>query len=275
MKSKITGGETTLLFTAKLLDKYTVSYYRCNQTGFIQTEEPYWLAEAYSSAIANLDVGLVLRNLNMVKVVEPVINNFFDHKKEFLDFAGGYGLFTRLMRDKGFDFYNTDKFCQNVFAQYFDLADEPHPDKFEMLTAFEVFEHLNDPMQEIAELFKYSDNILFSTEIVPDISNIKSVDDWWYFVPEIGQHVAFYTIEALEYIAQKNDTNLYSNGRSVHLFSKKVFNKNPLPPLEPARDPFVLRKLKKLVKSMSEQPMVHDGLLDHDVKYIKSKILNK
>jgi hypothetical protein len=29
MESKITGGPTTLLFTAKVLNKYDVKYYRC------------------------------------------------------------------------------------------------------------------------------------------------------------------------------------------------------------------------------------------------------
>ncbi len=58
MISKITAGQTKLLFTAKVLGKYDVQYYQCVITGFIQTEEPYWLEEAYSSAITKLDIGL-------------------------------------------------------------------------------------------------------------------------------------------------------------------------------------------------------------------------
>jgi hypothetical protein len=271
MKSKITGGETTLLFTAKLLNKYDVKYYRCNDTGFIQTEDPYWLDEAYSSAIASLDVGLVMRNLNLSRDVERIINNNFDYSKKFLDFAGGYGMFTRLMRDKGFDFYNTDKYCQDLFADHFELEDAG-TDKFEIVTAFEVFEHLVNPMAEIAELFKYSDNILFSTEIVPDINTIKGPSDWWYFVPEIGQHIAFYTIDALKYIAEKNNVHLYTNGQSLHLFSKKVFDNKPL--AKPGRDPFMVRKLKKILQSLEGKPIVHQALLDHDISHIKSKMFD-
>ncbi len=38
----------------------------------------------------------------------------------FLDYAGGYGVFTRLMRDIGFDFYWHDPYTQNLFANGFE-----------------------------------------------------------------------------------------------------------------------------------------------------------
>ncbi|MDB5109105.1 MAG: glycosyl transferase group 1, partial [Mucilaginibacter sp.] len=122
MQSKLTGGDTTLLFTTQILNKYTIKYYRCTQTGFIQTEQPYWLEEAYSSAITKLDIGLPYRNINLSDTISKLLVRDFNYKSNFLDYAGGYGLFTRLMRDKGFNFYNTDKFCKNLFAEYFDLA---------------------------------------------------------------------------------------------------------------------------------------------------------
>src|ERR1700744_1886540 len=126
MKSKLTGGETTLLFTATILNKHQVKFYRCNETGFIQTEDPYWLEEAYSSAITKLDIGLLYRNINLSNTVDKVLVKYFDAKANtFLDYAGGYGVFTRLMRDKGFKFYSTDKYCQNLFAEYFDLNTLP------------------------------------------------------------------------------------------------------------------------------------------------------
>ena len=155
MKSKITGGETTLLFTQKILNKYEVKYYRCNETGFIQTEEPFWLEEAYSSAITKLDIGLVSRNIYLSERVSKFIATKFNRKGIFLDYAGGYGLFTRLMRDKGFNYYHTDKFCQNLFAESFDLTDLPTDTTFEVVTAFEVFEHLPDPVEEIKSMLEF------------------------------------------------------------------------------------------------------------------------
>ena len=147
MKSKITGVPTKELFTATVLNKYTVRYYKCLETGFIQTEEPYWLDEAYSSAITKLDVGLLFRNQTLSSDVQKIISEHFDYGGRFLDYAGGYGVFTRMMRDKGFDFYHTDKYCTNIFAEYFELEPETHS-KFELVTVFEVFEHMTDPVSE-------------------------------------------------------------------------------------------------------------------------------
>lgn len=268
MQSKITGGDTTLLFTAKLLNKYDVKYYRCNETGFIQTEEPYWLDEAYSSTITKLDIGLPYRNINLADTLSKVLVKHFDYKGTFLDYAGGYGLFTRLMRDKGFNFYNTDKYCQNMFAQYFDLTDLPPGTQIEAATAFEVFEHFANPVPEIQEILHFSDSLIFTTELQPD--NLKSVNDWHYFSPEIGQHVSFYNIASLKYIADKLSYNFYTDGAFIHLFTKKVFNENPL---AASKESFWLRKARRLVKNQDRKLNGKlESLLMTDWQFIKDKL---
>ncbi len=267
MQSKITGGNTTLLFTAKVLNKHNVKFYRCNDTGFIQTEEPYWLQEAYSSAITKLDVGLVYRNINLADTVSKLLVKNFDVKGTFLDYAGGYGLFTRLMRDKGFNFYHTDKFCQNLFAEYFELNDLPPGTRFELLTAFEVFEHLTNPIAEIKQMLQFSYNLLFSTELQP--KKTDRVDDWSYFSTETGQHVAFYNEASLKAIADQLGYQFYTDGRFLHLFTQKVFDHNPLTPV---KDSLLLRKAKKYVKKQEKKLDMPDSLLMSDWKFIKDKL---
>lgn len=51
MTCKICGKENKFIFKAKILKKYDVSYFHCENCGFLQTEEPHWLSEAYKSPI--------------------------------------------------------------------------------------------------------------------------------------------------------------------------------------------------------------------------------
>ena len=275
MRSKITGGETTFLFKTKILCKYDVSYYTCNETGFIQTEEPYWLDEAYSNAITKLDVGLVQRNQNMCKIVDRTLQLYFNADSVFLDYAGGYGLFTRMMRDKGFDFYNTDKFCENIFAEYHDLAQLQPNTKFELVTAFEVLEHLINPIEEIRLMFEHSDNLLFSTEIVPN--KINAVDDWWYFIPETGQHISLFTIKALEEIAVDLKKHFYTDGIGVHMFTTNPLPNCPFTNDENKKEPFLIKKMRRKVNRYDRENDIilpqRTSLIDNDWKDAKLKII--
>ena len=226
MKCKICNSQSNDFATAQVLNKYDVKYFQCLNCGFVQTEEPYWLEEAYSNAIAMSDVGLVFRNLMFSDLTSTLIFNFFDHNSKFLDYGAGYGLFVRLMRDKGFDFYWFDKFCQNLFSQDFEInLDKKENYQFELITAFEVFEHLVNPNIELENLLKISPNILLSTELLPP--NNPKPNDWWYYVLHEGQHISIYTHHSLQILAERYNLNLYSNGSSLHLLTEKKFFCNP------------------------------------------------
>lgn len=214
---KICGSKREKIFTKGILGKYNVSYHKCLSCGFLQTEKPHWLKESYSSAITATDIGLVNRNITFSNIVEDIIYKHFDKNAKFLDYAGGYGLFTRIMRDKGFDFYHEDKYCENIFAKHFDIHGLPEKDrKFELVTAFEMMEHIENPFEELDYIFSMTDNFLFSMELVPD----KDLENWWYLGTEHGQHISFYAKESLEKIAQKYDKSYYSN-ESLHFISKR------------------------------------------------------
>lgn len=221
MKCKICNHNTNSIFKTKVLNKYDVEYFKCSQCSFIQTENPYWLDESYSSAITQLDIGLIDRNYELSKKTSLIIDIFFNKRSNFIDFAGGYGMFVRLMRDKGFNFYRQDKYCKNIFAQHFDIIDTTIQ-RFELATAFEVFEHLADPMQEIDEILSYADSILFSTVLQP--SENVGPNNWWYVSPEIGQHIALYHYDSIKKIAQIKGLHLYSDGKYLHLLTKKKMN---------------------------------------------------
>ena len=288
MISKITGGETNHLFKALVLQKFEVDFYQCIDTGFIQTQEPYWLDEAYSSAITSLDIGLVKRNIALADITEKIIGENLNPTKQFVDFAGGYGLFTRMMRDKGYAFYHTDKFCDNLFAKYFDINDIKKYADYEILTAFELFEHLPHPITAIKEMFLFSDTILFSTELVPK-HKMNSASDWWYFSPETGQHVSFYTLEALQNIAKQLNAKLFTNNSSLHLFTRKegfsgnifaevkhIFSGTKVRRWDTSkRSP--LQKMKKFCKETLSGKYIdqQQSLLQKDYEFVKSIITTK
>ncbi|WP_240041618.1 class I SAM-dependent methyltransferase [Okeania hirsuta] len=217
MKCKICESISLKFSEAHILNKkYKIDYFQCQNCNFIQTEYPYWLSEAYSQAIASSDEGLIFRNLMLSQVTKNIIDRLFDSEEKFLDFGGGYGLFVRLMRDIKYKFDWQDKYCENLFAQNFKATPNQ---KYELVTAFELLEHLVNPISDIREILNYSQNILFSTEILPP--NNPKPNQWWYYATDEGQHISIYTVKSLQIIAQKFHLNFYTNYSSLHLLTEK------------------------------------------------------
>jgi len=167
---------------------------------------------------------MISRNITLAKQSAVLLFFLFDPKALYLDFAGGYGILTRIMRDIGFDFYWNDLYTPNLFAQGFEFNNNL---KVELLTSFQSFEHFIHPLQEIAQLLTIADNILFTTELLPN--SVPSPEKWWYYSLYGGQHVSFYSYETLRFVANKYKLNLLSNRRDIHLLTKRnissaVFN---------------------------------------------------
>jgi hypothetical protein len=212
---KICGAPSTFFGATEILKKHSVQYFRCQQCGFIQTEQPFWLEEAYSSAIARQDVGIMQRNLINSEVTSAVLNLLYPAMSKAIDFGAGHGVLVRLMRDKGFNFYWSDLHATNDYARGFEC---PEAATFDFLTAFEVLEHLVDPVSELSRLMSLADNVFVSTSTVPQ--PVPGLSEWWYFMPASGQHISFYTIDSLRVLAARFGRTLLSIG-PYHLFSKE------------------------------------------------------
>lgn len=212
------NAKSRYIFQGKLIN-HSVKYYECDFCGYVQTETPHWLEESYNSAINEYDTGIMLRNqicsrrtTNLCALLN-IKNNFI------LDFAGGYGVFTRLMRDIGFNVLWQDKYCNNLLAKGFNYNGQ----HVKLLTAFEVFEHLESPSKIFDEMFNISSNIFFSTLLIPEPT--PKIEDWWYYGQKHGQHIGFYRLKTLKYIAKKYNKNLYSFHSEIHFFSDEKFPK--------------------------------------------------
>jgi 2-polyprenyl-3-methyl-5-hydroxy-6-metoxy-1,4-benzoquinol methylase len=203
--------------TGRVLDRHEVRYYRCETCGFVQTEPPHWLNEAYETALIAADVGAAQRNIELAALTQAVIQQFFRADGRFLDYGGGYGLFVRLMRDRGFDFRWHDRYAPNLLSRGFEAA--AGSDGFELVTAFEVLEHLVDPVTELAEMLRRGDSVLCTTHILP--ATAPRPGEWWYYALSGGQHVSLFTLPALRRLAARFDRRLISDGVSVHLITSQ------------------------------------------------------
>ena len=216
MNCPVCDGKTSHFGTNTILGRHQAEYRRCADCGFLQVMNPTWLEEAYSSAIADVDIGVISRMIDYSQVTKLLLHLFFDPSRRCIDFGAGYGAFVRRMRDLGYDFRWFDKHCENLFAKGFEAE---MTERFQLLTAFEVVEHLTDPFVQIEALTRLADNVFFSTEVLA--FDAPPLDAWSYYAPETGQHIAFFTRKSLERLAERLQLHLTTDGVGLHLLSRE------------------------------------------------------
>jgi hypothetical protein len=221
---KICSSKQRGIFSHLVLNKYDVQYYHCAYCGYISTENPYWLDEAYSDAIAVTDTGIMRRNISIALKLAVILSINFKKQEKFIDVAGGYGILTRMMNDMGFNYYWSDKYCSNLVARDLE-ADACFKPGYAVgaLSAFEVVEHLLDPVCFIRESFEKfnSDTLIFSTLTYSDQIPDKS---WWYYSFGTGQHIGFFSDKTLAVLAEKLNCKLYKFGGLFVISRKRKFH---------------------------------------------------
>jgi len=253
---RLCGGSTRKVFEATLLSKHNVSYSLCPDCGLLQTERPYWLDESYSSAIAASDTGQMARASDQSRQVAAIILALFDPNGRFVDYGGGYGVFTRMMRDRGFDFYWTDPYADNIICRGFEYDGNG---KVELVSSFETFEHFVEPKKDIDKILNISDTVVFSTELLPE--KVPGPSEWWYYSLEHGQHIAFYSKRTMEHIATAHKLHYHACGH-IHILTSRRLSDFKLRLLEkmPATimDAWTSRQMRS--RTASDMNLVIKGL---------------
>lgn len=165
--------------------------------------------------MSDLDTGVLARNWLLSRQIGGLLGAWFGNSPRFVDLAGGDGIFVRLMRDLGLDYYWDDPYTPNRFARYFDMEDGVD---HAAATAIEVMEHVPDPIAFIRDsLVKTSAKALVLTTVLYE--GEVPATDWWYYQFETGQHISFMTRNTLQVIADTLGCRLYSRG-SLHVFAR-------------------------------------------------------
>lgn len=201
---RLCNSELKPKFQLKMLGKYDIHFFECSRCHSLQTEVPYWLDEAYGNQnLSNLDTGAARRNIHNLAACFAISKLFGFHN--VIDIGGGDGLLCRMLRDYGINCFVKDKYASPIYAQGFT---EPTFDKPDLVIGFEVLEHFANPQADLDDLFGYHPKaLLMSTAMYTNQGS-----DWWYLLPESGQHVFFYSRQALEFIAKKYQYSLIVSG---------------------------------------------------------------
>ena len=183
-------------FSLRLMQKFDIQYFECSECGCLQTEDPYWLEEAYHNPIRYTDTFTGIRTLTLPPITLLLTKAIkLGCGATLLDWGGGNGLITRMLRDLGLDAYSFDVYEKNTYAAGFEGTLDKN---YAIITAFEVLEHMANPGKELSQLFDCNPELIFCTTCLYNGQG----PEWSYLAPYSGRHIFFFTEYSLRSISE-------------------------------------------------------------------------
>ena len=199
--------------TLVIRDDICGDYKICNSCGFIFADNPVWLAGSFTDTLNSLDIGSVDRCNIVADFVEVLLKSLKKDNPKVLDWGGGYGLLTRILRDRGVNCSHYDPFVEPLFTKNIKLLPNT---KFDLVVLSEVMLHMTDPVGTLSELLKISKRIMFTAVIAPpDVT-----PEWWYFMPETGQHITIFSKGSIFELGAALEVSVLSDKKFFHLISE-------------------------------------------------------
>lgn len=200
-----------------------VEYVYCRHCGFCFA--PMFLAwrqQDFADRIYNDDYAIVDPDSHFARPAANavlLIEQFgaFRGMIRHLDYGGGNGKLADALRDAGWN--------STSFDPYRSCGAQPEiGGKYNLITAFEVFEHVTEVKALASRLAGHLDEpglILFSTlasdgHVAPDLPL-----NWWYAAPRNG-HVSLFSANSLELLGLSAGLNFCSFSANLHAYWKSI-----------------------------------------------------
>ena len=197
----------------------SVSYFLCGNCGFCFAPEiaAWTLAEfkerIYNDKYLQVDPDYAGRRprANAAGLISKfgVAAHFITH----LDYGGGNGLLANLLGDSNWQSDSYDPFADGE-SWVNQLG------KYDLITAFEVFEHVPSPQRLISRLMSLlapRGIVLFSTLLSDGNIHPNQKLSWWYAAPRNG-HISLFSRKCLEVLAQDHGFHFHSFSAGFHVF---------------------------------------------------------
>lgn len=202
---------------------FPVYYALCSECGFCFAPEfSEWTLEDFASKIYNSDYAQVDPDYDNARPRQNAKNltewlGDYGQGIRHVDYGGGNGLLSQLLRDLGWRSISYDPFVHGQLRPK-ELG------QFELVTAFEVFEHVPDVQKlasELSSLLAEDGIILFSTLLSDGNLGPHQRLSWWYASPRNG-HISLFSRDSLAILGAGHGLSFGSLSQSFHAYWKKI-----------------------------------------------------
>jgi SAM-dependent methyltransferase len=199
-----------------------VDYFLCERCDFMFSPEFLeWSEDRFLREIYNEEYLLVdpefpeIRPRRMAKGLEEIFGGV---KREIhhLDYGSGYGTLSKLLEATGWQTNSYDPFFKENSA--LDV------EKFDLVTAIEVFEHVPFPyrlMDDLVARLRPDGVLYFSTLLSDGVQCERSTLDWWYLAPRNG-HISLFSMKSLTFLLDQYSFKLANVSPGFFLAYRKL-----------------------------------------------------
>jgi SAM-dependent methyltransferase len=140
-----------------------------------------------------------------------------------LDIGAANGNFLTLMRKRGWDVEGIEPFADTDDANGLVIHRSPFPDecqlpaqRFDVITAWAVFEHMHDPAKAFAECTRL---LRTGGRLVVEVPNLQSIRGRFAPLEDVPRHLHFFSPKTLAAYGRRSGLELESVAHVTNLFS--------------------------------------------------------